>query len=159
MDYESLGFLDDGNGYLKENMGKVHLLELSVKAKLSSNDLDITPFLTKVNHTEANRTKANINFIVVHYTSNKNDTAKANCSYFSDTDRQASAHYFVDKSSIYQCVLDKNIAWHCGTTGTYYSLCRNGTSIGVEMCTSYKDGKYFIDDNTRDNTIKYFPSL
>lgn len=43
-------------------------------------------------------------FVVLHYTGNVSDTAKANCKYFAGGDREASAHYFVDEDSIYQSV-------------------------------------------------------
>lgn len=93
-------------------------------------------------------------YIVIHYTSNNGDTAYNNTVYFKSEYRGASAHYFVDKTSIWQCVLDKDIAWHCGTTGTYYhKTCRNLNSIGVEMCSVKVNGVFAIPAETVNNTI------
>lgn len=91
----------------------------------------------------------NITYIVIHYTGNTKDTAKANATYFQTASRGASAHYFVDDTSIYQSVAIKNKALHCGTTGKYYhTTCRNANSIGVEMCCS---GNYKISAKTQEN--------
>lgn len=80
-----------------------------------------------------------IQYIVIHYTGNDGDTAKANASYFNRTDVGTSAHYFVDKTEIWQSVKDENTAFHCGTSGTYrHPDCRNDNSIGIEIC-SMKD--------------------
>ena len=43
-----------------------------------------------------------IKYIVMHYTGNSKDTAKANANYFTGANRYASAHFFVDNDSIYQ---------------------------------------------------------
>lgn len=103
---------------------------------------------TKVNRTF--KTKRDIKFIVVHYTGNSDDTAYNNTKYFKSQNRGASAHYFVDKDSIWQCVEDKDIAWHCGTKGKYYhEKCRNSNSIGVEMCDSVKRNSV-VEDNTAE---------
>ena len=92
------------------------------------------------NLTTINRTvhdSRDIKYIVVHYTGNKGDTAYNNTVYFKNQYRGSSAHYFVDEKEIWQCVEDKNTAWHCGTKGKYYhNDCRNANSIGVEMCNS-----------------------
>lgn len=79
-----------------------------------------------------------IKYIVVHYTGNNGDTALANTNYFKSY-RGASAHYFVDETSVYQSIDDKNIAWHCGANSYKHPYCRNSNSIGVELC-SYKNG-------------------
>ena len=91
-----------------------------------------------------------ISYIVMHYTGNAKDTAKANANYFTGKNRQASAHFFVDNTSIYQSVELRDKAWHCGSpTGVYYhDYCRNTNSIGIEMCTS---GSYIISDKTIKN--------
>ncbi|MFI3231635.1 MAG: phage tail tip lysozyme [bacterium] len=98
---------------------------------------------------------SSISYIVVHYTANDGDTAKGNCSYFSGSSRNASAHYFVDETSIYRSVEDSNTAWHCGATSYKHSSCRNANSIGIEMC-SRKDsaGKYYIKDEVVTKTIQ-----
>ena len=101
-----------------------------------------------------------IQYIVIHYTANNGDTAKGNCNYFAAANKNASAHYFVDENDIYQSVEDSNTAWHCGTTGTYYSKCRNSTSIGVELC-SRKDskGNYYFMDKTVCNAVELVKTL
>lgn len=113
--------------------------------------LDINKNLTTRNFSSG---RSSINYIVIHYTGNNGDTAKGNTTYFKSTYRGASAHYFVDKTSIWQCVEDKNTAWHCGTKGNYYSSCRNNNSIGVEMCSVVNNGVYCIPEQTVTNAIE-----
>ena len=104
--------------------------------------------LTTRNFTDKNDS-SRIEYIVIHYTGNDGDTAYNNTKYFKTEYRGASAHYFVDETSVWQCVLDEDIAWHCGTTGTYYhKKCRNTNSIGIELCSRIKDGKYYIPEET-----------
>lgn len=92
-----------------------------------------------------------VEYIVMHYTGNKKDTAKNNANYFVSPNRDASAHFFVDDSNIYQSVELRDRAWHCGTsTGVYYhSNCRNSNSIGIEMCCTA--GNYKISTKTQQN--------
>lgn len=91
----------------------------------------------------------NVKYIVLHYTGNKKDTAIANANYFQRANIKASAHFFVDDESIYQSVGLRNAAWHCGTSGKYYSNCRNSTSLGIEMCCTADN--YLISDKTIEN--------
>ena len=80
-----------------------------------------------------------IKYIVMHYTGNQTDTAKANANYFAGGDRGASAHFFVDANSIYQSVDLNNAAWHCGKnygSGNLFGKCTNLNSIGIEMCST-----------------------
>lgn len=113
--------------------------------------MEINKYIANANYTQSNNRQ--IKWLVIHYTANNGDTAWGNCNYFHDKDRQASAHYFVDEKSIWQCVEDKNIAWHCGTK-TPLNECRNANSIGIEMC-SRKDanGVYYFKEETVNNTI------
>ncbi len=98
-----------------------------------------------------NKTRRKITFIVNHYTGNKKDTAKANANYFTSPNREASAHFFVDDTDIYQSVELRDIAWHCGTNGKYYhNTCRNSNSIGIENCCTA--GNYRISDKTLENS-------
>lgn len=92
-----------------------------------------------------------VSYIVVHYTGNSKDTAKANANYFNSTSVEASAHYIVDDGSCYQSVALHNRAWHCGGTSVYkHATCRNANSIGIEMaCTA---GNYTVSDTTITNT-------
>lgn len=100
-----------------------------------------------------------IQYIVMHYTGNINDTAKANCVYFSEPERNASAHYFIDAGGVIQSVKDGDTAWHCGAKKYNHPYCRNGNSIGIEMCTGWIEGKYVIDDKTADNAVKLVREL
>lgn len=111
---------------------------------------NINQYLTPINFSDANRSKASIKYIVVHYVGALGG-AKDNCVYFSKNWVGASAHYFVGHDGeIWQSVLDEDIAWHCGTTGTYFhSYCRNSNSIGVEMCCRQRsDGTWYFEDET-----------
>ena len=96
-----------------------------------------------------------IQYIVIHFTANNGDTAVNNVNYFAGAGRKASAHYFVDEENVYQSVKDQDTAWHCGTSGKYYHpVCRNGNSIGIEMCSRISGGAYYISDATVENTIR-----
>lgn len=81
-------------------------------------------------------------------------TAKNNTIYFKNTYRGASAHYFVDDNSVWQCVEDKDAAWHCGAKKYYHDKCRNSNSIGIEMCCYKKNGKLDISQKTVERTIE-----
>ena len=97
-----------------------------------------------------NVTKRNVSYIVIHYTGNDDDTAKANANYFHGNDVDVSAHFFVDETNIYQSVELRDTAWHCGTTGKYYhTKCRNSNSFGIEMTT---DGAYKVSAKTIENS-------
>lgn len=113
--------------------------------------LPIQKKLTLINRTIANSRK--IKYIVIHYVGAVS-SAKANVDYFYSVNRNASAHYFVDETEIWQGVDDSNIAWHCGSN-KYYNDCRNQNSIGIEMCCK-KDanGKWYFEEQTVKNTIE-----
>lgn len=96
------------------------------------------------------KTSRKITYIVMHYTGNKKDTARANAKYFQGANRQASAHFFVDNDNIYQSVALRNIAWHCGGSTYYHSSCRNSNAIGIEMCCTA--GNYKISTKTIKNS-------
>lgn len=85
---------------------------------------------------------AKIDYIVIHYTAGDGDTAKDNGYYFRRSDRDASAHFFVDEKEIVQSVGLTDTAWHAGN---WKMNCR---SIGIEMCSRKKGGKYYIPDAT-----------
>lgn len=111
--------------------------------------MEIKDFLTTVNFTK--RSNRKIEFIVIHYTAGTTSkgAALANCKYYQNVNRQASAHYFVDAENIYRCVNDSDDSWHCGTKGKYYHPeCRNSNSIGIEMCSDK------VDDSTKNASDK-----
>ena len=120
--------------------------------------MNININLTSVNRTVYKR-KRNIKYLVIHYTANNGDTAYANTCYFKQYKRGASAHYFVDERSIWQCVKENDIAWHVGAR-RYYNKCRNNNSIGIELC-SRKDlnGRYYFKKETIENALQLTKEL
>ena len=89
-----------------------------------------------------------IEYIVVHYTANKGDTAQNNLDYFARTKTGTSAHYFVDENEVCQSVQDTDVAWHCGSKNPRHPYCRNANSIGIEMCNSVGGVPEAIRDRT-----------
>lgn len=102
----------------------------------------------KVNYNNCASRK--VEYIVIHYTGNSKDNAKNNANYFSTGSRKASAHFFVDDANIYQSVELRDVAWHCGTSGTYYhKACRNSNAFGIELCCTA--GNYKVSQKTIEN--------
>lgn len=89
-----------------------------------------------------------VDYLIIHYTGNQKDSAKANCNYFHTGSRKASAHLFVDENSIWQSVRLKDTAWSIGCKQGYKTNARNANSISVEMCTS---GNYIVSEATQLN--------
>ena len=99
-----------------------------------------------------------VKYIVIHYVGGDRDsTAKNNVDYFAGGDRQASAHYFVDENEIWQSVEESRAAWHCGGPlqgsggHTYFQICTNRNSIGIEMCDRIRDYRRIIPNKTIEN--------
>ena len=94
-----------------------------------------------------------VRYIVMHYTANNGDTARNNCDYYHRVGGlQASAHYFVDEHGAMQSVREDDTAWHCGARAYWHPECRNGNSIGIEMCSRRRaDGSYYIKPETVAN--------
>lgn len=114
--------------------------------------MKINQMLTKVNRKKKNNRK--IKYLVVHYVG-ATGGAEANCKYFRDTYRGASAHYFVGhKGEVWQCVEDKDVAWHVGSK---YQI-NNNNSIGVEMCCK-KKGNWYFEDATVTATVELVKEL
>jgi len=98
--------------------------------------MQIKQYLTSYNHNSG--TVVRIKYLVIHYVG-ATGGAQANCKYYAEADRSASAHYYVDfDGSVWQSVEDKNIAWHCGAKSYVHAECRNANSIGIEMCVRNK---------------------
>lgn len=119
--------------------------------------LQIQQKITPYNYTPMTD-KENL-YIVIHYVGSVS-TAKNNADYFARMRLQSSAHYFVDETSIWQIVLDKDRAWHCGgdIQGSgghkFHGICTNSNSIGIEMCCKLTDkNKWYFEDRTVENTI------
>ena len=72
-----------------------------------------------------------VDYIVIHYTAGRNDTAVNNGAYFAREAVGASAHYFVDEHAVVRSVPEDHVAWHCGGAVYRHPDCRNGNSIGV----------------------------
>ena len=94
-----------------------------------------------------------VRYIVMHYTANNGDTARNNCDYYHRVGGlQASAHYFCDEHGAMQSVRECDTAWHCGARAYWHPECRNGNSIGIEMCSRKRaDGSYYIKPETVAN--------
>lgn len=110
---------------------------------------------TKVNFTKGNNGRK---YIVIHYTGNRTDTAMANSNYFKNTNRGASAHYFVDAENVVQVVSDSDTAWAVGRnygSNNLFGKCTNSNSISIEMCST--NGR--ISDATYQNTVALVKSL
>ncbi|MGN7413737.1 peptidoglycan recognition protein family protein [Paenibacillus sp. SAF-068] len=104
--------------------------------------------------------------IVLHYTASPGAPAKNISKYFASLAHQdsnkavkgryASAHYSVDRTSIYHSLPDDELAYHCGsTTYTKEALAKLGTypnnsTVGIEMCIE-KDGS--IHEDTFNNVV------
>ena len=113
--------------------------------------------------TDVNRTvmsnKKNA-WLVIHYVGAVS-SAKNNAIYFEKIYRGASAHYFVDETSIWQVVEDKDKAWSIGLDPElvekgvlkYYCGARNNNSLNIEMCCKIKNGEWYIEQDTVENTL------
>lgn len=88
-------------------------------------------------HGNYNITKrsSKIKYIVIHYTAGTG-SARNNCIYFSNGNRNASAHYFIDNTSIYEYADPRKYAtWHVGDGKGKYGI-TNQNSIGIEVVVS-----------------------
>ena len=115
--------------------------------------MEINKLLTTINYREA--TNKQNKYIVIHYVG-ATGGAEANCKYFQKEYRGASAHYFVGHAGeVWQCVEDKNIAWHCGATRYKHAACRNDNSIGIEMCCrkNFSNNTWYFEEETINSTI------
>ncbi len=145
--------------------GKHYLLP---EKNQEEHSLQISELLTKVNFRAAQRGFDDIDYITVHYTAEPGVSAHTECLSFEDRYRAASAHFFVDSDGIWRCVMDRDISWHCGNDVYYHDVCRNGNSIGIEMCcekvdaahaeSPYDDDWYFRE-GTMENTARLVREL
>lgn len=100
------------------------------------------------------RSLGSIKYIVMHYTANDGDTDENNGKYFANNYVGASAHYFVDGDSVTQSVPDNYVAWHCGATYYRHAECRNGNSIGIEICDERRNGVVYPTNETIANALE-----
>ena len=88
--------------------------------------------------------QSRVEYLVVHYTAAPQDTARNNGIYFARERTGASAHYFVDETEVVRSVPEEFTAWHCGANYYRHPKCRNGNSIGIEICTKGENGSYWF---------------
>lgn len=118
--------------------------------------MEIIKDITNTNRTISNNRK--IEYLVMHYVGAVS-TARNNASYFKNTYRGASAHYFVDDNEIVQVVEDTDIAWHCGND-VYYNGARNSNSLSIEMCCyRMENGNLNITADTEARAIELAKEL
>lgn len=121
--------------------------------------MEITKLLTKINFQKGNG-KQN-KYIVIHFVG-ATGGAEANCKYFLNTNRGASANYFVGHAGeVFQCVEDKDIAWHCGARKYKHPECRNSNSIGIELCCrkNITNGTWYFEEETIKAAIELTKEL
>lgn len=98
------------------------------------------------------RTASQIQYLVFHYTGNDGDAARNNAAYFQNNIVKASAHYFVDDTTVYRSVPELRVAWAVGGKkyanadltggGTMYGKITNTNSISIELCDTIQNGIY-----------------
>ena len=111
----------------------------------------------------SSRAAAQIRYIVIHYTGNDGDTAANNAVYYQNNVVEASAHYFVDDTTVWRSVPDLLTAWavggkkyaSCASTGggTLNGVVTNANSISIELCDTVKDGTYRASEATLKNAV------
>jgi len=98
---------------------------------------------------------------VYHYTGNDGDRAANNAKYFQNNIVKASAHYFVDDTTVWRSVPDLKVAWSVGGSkyanahktggGTMYGVITNTNSLSIEMCDTIRNGVYQASEATLAN--------
>ena len=119
-----------------------------------------------LNFSQVKRSRSNIRYIVIHYTAGKKDTARNNVDAFATHVTKTSAHFFVDEKEVCQSVPVEYPAWHCGgkkykngAPAPFHEKCYNSNSIGVEMCSRFKDGNFYIPEETKARTARFVAEL
>lgn len=107
------------------------------------------------------RNASQIRYLVYHYTGNDGDRAANNAKYFQNNIVKASAHYFVDDTTVWRSVPDLKVAWSVGGSkyanadktggGTMYGVITNTNSLSIEMCDTIRNGVYQASEATLDN--------
>ncbi len=102
-----------------------------------------------------------IRYLVYHYTGNDGDAARNNAAYFQSHVVEASAHYFVDDTTVYRSVPDLRVAWAVGGSkyanadatggGTMYGRITNTNSLSIELCDTIRNGVYQASEATLAN--------
>ena len=107
------------------------------------------------------RNAGQIRYLVFHYTGNDGDRAVLNVAYFQNNVVKASAHYFVDDTTVYRSVPDLRVAWAVGGSryvnaaqtggGSMYGVVTNTNSLSIELCDTVKNGSYQATEATLSN--------
>lgn len=107
------------------------------------------------------RNASQIRYLVYHYTGNDGDSAANNAKYFQNNIVKASAHYFVDDTTVWRSVPDLKVAWSVGGSkyanadktggGTMYGVITNTNSLSIEMCDTIRNGVYQASEATLAN--------
>ena len=107
------------------------------------------------------RNASQIRYLVYHYTGNDGDRAANNAKYFQNNIVKASAHYFVDDTTVWRSVPDLKVAWSVGGSkyanadktggGTMYGVITNTNSLSIEMCDTIRNGVYQASEATLSN--------
>ena len=100
---------------------------------------DIQRLSNQTNYNLSPRNGTKVAYIVVHYTATM-ASAKNNVIYFSGGNRDASADFFIDDTSIWQFNPDlkKWFSWHCGDGHGKWGI-TNSNSIGIEVVSDGRD--------------------
>lgn len=131
-----------GQAYYDKFAGKI---QINTPEQEGGCKLKIVDNLTTVNFRSGNMTPK---YIVIHYFGALG-TAKSVSEYFKTPGIQASTHYALDEGdTIYRCVRDKDIAWHCGANKYKHPECRNSNSIGIEARPSKINRKRVMASDT-----------
>lgn len=107
------------------------------------------------------RNASQIRYLVYHYTGNDGDMAANNAKYFQNNIVKASAHCFVDDTTVWRSVPDLKVAWSVGGSkyanadktggGTMYGVITNTNSLSIEMCDTIRNGVYQASEATLAN--------
>lgn len=107
------------------------------------------------------RNASQIRYLVYHYTGNDGDRAANNAKYFQNNIVKASAHYFVDDTTVWRSVPDLKVAWSVGGSkyanadktggGIMYGIITNTNSLSIEMCDTIRNGVYQASEATLAN--------
>lgn len=110
------------------------------------------------------RAASQIRYLVYHYTGNDGDMAANNAKYFQNNIVKASAHYFVDDTTVWRSVPDLKVAWSVGGSkyanadktggGTMYGVITNTNSLSIEMCDTIRNGVYQASEATLANAAE-----
>ena len=110
---------------------------------------------------DGSRNASQIRYLVYHYTGNDGDRAANNAKYFQNNIVKASAHYFVDDTTVWRSVPDLKVAWSVGGSkyanadktggGTMYGVITNTNSLSIEMCDTIRNGVYQASEATLAN--------